>query len=180
MKEAVQITKSPGRMRRRVPNRKGVIRYAALTARQVLLRLRWLYLRGLGMDIHPDTEISLKAHLDRTNPCGIHIGEGTLVAFGAVILSHDLARVTHTDTYIGRNCFIGARSIILPGIHIGDGSIVAIGSVVTKDVDPNTIVAGNPARVVKTNIQTRKWGVLEESFQIAVELQSSDPDINND
>lgn len=125
------------------------------------------------MDIHPDTQISLKAHLDRTNPRGIHIGEGTLVAFGAVILSHDLARVIHTDTYIGKNCFIGAHSIILPGIHVGDSSIVAIGSVVTKDVAPNTLVAGNPARVIRTDIRTRKWGVLEESFETAFQLHSA-------
>jgi len=124
------------------------------------------------MDIHPDTQISLKANLDRTNPRGVHIGEGTLVAFGAVILSHDLARVIHTDTYIGKNCFIGAHSIILPGIHIGDGSIVATGSVVTRDVAAGTLVAGNPARVIRTNIRTRKWGVLEESFETAVQLQS--------
>ena len=173
MQESAQITTSPARKRRRKPNRKGLIRYAALATRQLLLRLRWLHLRSLGMDIHPDTEISLKAHLDRTNPRGIHIGEGTLVAFGAAILSHDLVRVMHTDTYIGRNCFIGARSIILPGVRIGDGSIVAIGSVVTKDVAPNTIVAGNPARVIKTDIRTRKWGMLEEDYKKAVEIKAS-------
>jgi acetyltransferase-like isoleucine patch superfamily enzyme len=172
MEETAQIAPSPVRGRRRKPNRKGLIRHAALAMRQLLLRLRWLHLRSLGMDIHPDTEISLKAHLDRTNPRGIHIGEGTLVAFGAAILSHDLVRVMHTDTYIGRNCFIGARSIILPGIHVGDGSIVAIGSVVTKDVTPNTIVAGNPARVIRTGIRTRKWGVLEEDYQQALAIRS--------
>jgi acetyltransferase-like isoleucine patch superfamily enzyme len=140
--------------------------------RRLLLRLRGLYLRRLGMDIHPDTQISLKAHLDRTNPRGIHIGEGTLVAFGAVILSHDLARVIHTDTYIGKNCFIGAHAIVLPGIRVGDNSIVATGSVVTRDVASNTLVGGNPARVIRTNIRTLKWGILEESFQTAVQLQS--------
>lgn len=123
------------------------------------------------MSIHPDTQISLKAHLDRTNPRGIHIGEGTLVAFGAVILSHDMSRALSTDTYIGRNCFIGAHSIILPGIRIGNGCIVATGSVVTKDVEPNCIVAGNPARVIKTDVRTLKFGVLEEAYCEAMTLQ---------
>jgi acetyltransferase-like isoleucine patch superfamily enzyme len=123
------------------------------------------------MDVHQDTQISLKANLDRTNPRGIHIDEGTLVAFGAVILSHDMSRALSTDTYIGKNCFIGAHSIILPGIRIGDGSIVATGSVVTKNVEPNTIVAGNPARVIKTDIRTLKFGVLEESYREALTLQ---------
>src|SRR5581483_6264142 len=172
MTEVAQSPASPARTRRRVPDRKSLFRRGVLATRRLLLRLRCRYLRRLGMDIHPDTQISLKAHLDRTNPRGIHIGEGTLVAFGAVILSHDLARVLHTDTYIGKNCFIGAHAIILPGIRIGDNSIVAIGSVVTKDVASNTLVAGNPARVIRTNIRTRKWGVLEESFETAVQLQS--------
>lgn len=137
-----------------------------------MLRLRCLYLRKLGMDIHPDTQISLKAHLDHTNPRGIHIGEGTLIAFGAVILSHDLARVIHTDTFIGKDCFIGAHAIILPGVHVGDNCIVAIGSVVTKDVASNTLVGGNPARVIRSDIRTRKWGILEESFETAFRFHS--------
>ena len=158
---------------RRVPHRKGLLERTALAVRKGLLSARAYYLRRLGMDIHPDTQISLKAHLDKTNPSGIHIGEGTLVAFGAVILSHDLARVLHTDTYIGRNCFIGAHAIILPGIRIGDNCIVATGSVVTKNVESNSIVGGNPARVIRTGIQTGKWGMLEDAFREAYQLQQA-------
>ena len=47
------------------------------------------------------------------------------------------------------NVWIGKRAVILKGVHIGEGSIVALGSIVTKDVPSHTIVAGNPARVVK-------------------------------
>lgn len=159
---------------RRVPNRKSIPTRLALSLRCGALSLRTAYLRHvLGMNIHPDTQISLKARLDRTNPRGIHIDEGTLVAFGAVILTHDLSRVLHTDTYIGRNCFIGAHSIILPGIRVGDNCIVATGSVVTKDIAPNTVVAGNPARAIRTGIRTRKWGVLEEAHREAFELQTA-------
>ena len=159
-------------LKRRVPDAKPLGRLLALRCRNGLMRIRWWYFRRSGMDIHPDTQISLKAHLDQTNPRGIHIGQGTLVAFGAVILSHDLVRVLHTDTYIGRNCFIGARAIVLPGIRIGDGSIIATGAVVTRDVPPNTIVAGNPARIVKTDVRAGKWGMLEDSFQEALAIQS--------
>lgn len=175
MQEIVDSREQPKKREtpRRLPDRKSFLRRAALVMRRTLLLLRTTYLRRLGMDIHPDTQISLKANLDHTNPRGIHIAEGTLVAFGAVILSHDLARVLHADTYIGKNCFIGAHSIILPGMRIGDGSIVATGSVVTKDVEPNTIVAGNPARVIKTGIRTLKWGVLIDSYQTAFEMQEA-------
>lgn len=171
VREATPQPVKPGPARR-VPHRKGLRERLALTIRKGLLWVRTLHLRRLGMDIHPDTQISLKAHLDKTNPIGIHIGQGTLVAFGAVILSHDLARVLHTDTYIGRNCFIGAHSIILPGIRIGDGCIVATGSVVTKDVGANSMVAGNPARTIKTGIRTGKWGMLEDAYREAGLIQA--------
>ena len=51
--------------------------------------------------------------------------------------------------HIGRNVWLGGGAIILPGVTVGDNSIVGAGSVVTKDVEPNTIVVGNPARVLR-------------------------------
>jgi len=53
---------------------------------------------------------------------------------------------------IGRNVWIGSFARVCKGVNIGDNSIVAANAVVTKDVPPNSIVAGNPAKVVKTNI----------------------------
>ncbi|TGZ77571.1 trimeric LpxA-like protein [Ascodesmis nigricans] len=50
---------------------------------------------------------------------------------------------------IGDKCWIGASAIILPGVHIKDGSVIGAGSVVVKDVPPDCVVAGNPAKVVK-------------------------------
>lgn len=57
--------------------------------------------------------------------------------------------VVNSPVIIGDDVFIGARSIILKGVNIGQGAVVGAGSVVTKDVPPHTIVAGNPAKVVK-------------------------------
>jgi acetyltransferase-like isoleucine patch superfamily enzyme len=54
---------------------------------------------------------------------------------------------------VGDNVWIGNNSIILPGVTIGEGSIVAIGSVVKDSVPPNTMVAGNPARPVRSLVQ---------------------------
>lgn len=51
---------------------------------------------------------------------------------------------------IKRNAWIGANSTILPGVTVGENSVVAAGSVVTKDVPDNTVVAGVPAKVIKT------------------------------
>ncbi|MCF0132981.1 MAG: sugar O-acetyltransferase [Blautia sp.] len=51
---------------------------------------------------------------------------------------------------IGKNCWIGAGAIILPGITIGDNTVIGAGSVVTKDIPDNVIAVGNPCRVVRS------------------------------
>ena len=72
------------------------------------------------MDIGKNCRISWKAHLDKSiNPKGIHIGDNTWVLSGAMILAHDHCRSLKADTYIGKNCVIGVRSIIMPGIAVG-------------------------------------------------------------
>lgn len=59
---------------------------------------------------------------------------------------------------IGEGCWIGEKAVILPGVTIGEKSIIAAASVVTKDVPAYSIVAGNPAKIIKTyNLQTHKW-----------------------
>lgn len=121
---------------------------------------RFYLTRVWGMDIHPTVVMSLSARLDKTHPRGIHVGAWTYIAFDAAILAHDMTRALKTDTRIGQNCFIGARSIILPGVTIGDGCVVGSGSVVTRDVPANSIVAGNPAKVLSENVQTEHFGQL--------------------
>jgi virginiamycin A acetyltransferase len=54
------------------------------------------------------------------------------------------------DTIVGNDVWFGYRALVMPGVHIGDGAIVAAGAVVSRDVPPYGIVAGNPARVVRT------------------------------
>lgn len=53
------------------------------------------------------------------------------------------------DTIVGNDVWIGQNATILPGVHIGDGAIIGLNSVVTKDIEPYTIVAGNPAKVIR-------------------------------
>lgn len=90
-----------------------------------------------------------------------HIGSYTRITGGVTILAHDACRTMTADTYIGCNCFIGTRAIILPGVKIGDECIVAAGAVVTKDVPSNCIVGGNPARIIRSNIHCDHHGVLK-------------------
>lgn len=138
-----------------------------------LNKLRWLrrslvgtkrlvFTRVWGMDIHPTATFSLSAKFDKTFPKGIHVGERSYVALEAIVLAHDMTRAKKTHTRIGRNCFIGAGAILLPGVTIGDGSIVAAGAVVTKDVPPASIVAGSPATVIRSGITVGPYGRLRK------------------
>ena len=125
--------------------------FAQAAHRQYLNRI-W------GMDIGNGAAISLSARLDRINPQGIHIGEESTVAFEVVILTHDSINRRYLDVHIGKWCFIGARSIILPGVTIGDHCIVGCASVVMQNVPSNSLVMGNPARVLEASISTGPWG----------------------
>jgi acetyltransferase-like isoleucine patch superfamily enzyme len=130
--------------------------------RNVLFRAKCHYFTKIwSMDIDPSARFSLSARFDMTYPAGVHLGPESYVAFEATILTHDMTRGLYLNTRIGRRCFIGAKSMILPGITVGDESIVAAGSVVTKDVPPRSIVAGNPARVIRENIEVGPFGRLK-------------------
>ena len=128
--------------------------------------LRRLYFVNVwGMDIGPGCAISFSARLDKSYPRGIHIGEGTAINFGAVVLTHDTPRGVHADTWIGKQCNIGANSIIMAGVRVGDNCVVAAASVVMKDVPSNCLVAGNPARIIEKGIQTGRLGIINRTVR---------------
>lgn len=91
----------------------------------------------------------------------VEIGAGTMIGGGSMILDTDFhprnpdgtwgtnAALVSKPVRIGRNCFIGARAIILKGVTLGDGVVVGAGAVVSRDVPSGAVVAGNPARVVR-------------------------------
>ena len=64
------------------------------------------------------------------------------------------------DTVIGNDVWIGQNAVILPGVHIGDGAIIGANSVVGSDVDPYTVVVGNPARVLRRRFDDELTGLL--------------------
>lgn len=88
----------------------------------------------------------------------IRIGNQTTISRGAFLCcaSHDVTspimELTYAPITIGSNAWIAARAIILPGRNVGDGAVVAAGAVVKEDVEPWTIVGGNPARFIKKRI----------------------------
>ena len=82
--------------------------------------------------------------------CQIFSGDGHPIYQEESIINKDVPVV------IEDNVWVGSRALILKGVRVGKGSIVAAGAVVTKDVPPNCIVAGNPAKVVKENISWKE------------------------
>lgn len=84
----------------------------------------------------------------------ITIEDGAMIAANVQLISnnHDLYErqiITCKPVHIGKNAWVGAGATILSGVTIGDNAVVGSGSVVTKDVEADTIVAGNPARLIK-------------------------------
>ena len=87
---------------------------------------------------------------------GIEIGDDALIGHQVVIatLNHDLhplrrGSMTPKPVKIGKKVWIGSHATILPGVTIGNGAVVAAGAVVTKDVPPNVVVGGVPAKIIK-------------------------------
>lgn len=75
---------------------------------------------------------------------------------------YECQKITTKPIKIGKNCWIGEKVIILPGVNIGDNSIIGAGSVVTKDIPPNCIAVGNPARIIKKyNMKNKEWETIE-------------------
>lgn len=141
--------------------------YRFVWLRRLLVNVRRGYLRrAWGMDIHSSVEMSLSAQFDRNYPQGVHIGEHTYIAFEARILTHDMTRSLRRDVHIGRNCFIGGRSLIMPGVTIGDSCIVGAGSVVTKSVPNNCIVAGNPAKILRRDVHLLSYGRIDPEAEM--------------
>lgn len=88
---------------------------------------------------------------------GIEIGDGAYIGQQVVIatVNHDLLPERRGDMFpkpvkIGKGVWIGAHATILPGVTVGDNAVVGAGAVVTRDVPPDTVVAGVPARAVKS------------------------------
>lgn len=122
------------------------------------------YLIGLGgikRLIHSGERLRIfigsNVSFDTYHPELIEIGNGTTISVGSVILSHypDMRRPLPGFKFycgrvkIGRNCFIGANTIICKPVSIGDDAVVAAGSIVVCDIPPRQIWGGNPARLIR-------------------------------
>lgn len=129
---------------------------------------KWFIKQGVHLEEDGEGWININSNIAINEPHLIFIGQNTTIAGNVDFVTHDnsISKVMDkaTDLFgkieIGRNCFIGARSIIMYGVKIADNVIVAAGSVVTKSINESyVIVAGNPARVISS------WERFKEKSQ---------------
>ena len=115
---------------------------------------RWRQLRALGMTIGRQVNLPRSTWIDTSHCHLISIGDCCGFGEGCVLLAHDAMCNEWLDaTRLGRvtiheSCHFGARAIVLPGVEIGPRAIVGSGSVVTRSIPPDSVAAGNPARVI--------------------------------
>ncbi len=116
------------------------------------------YFREQGARIGENNRIGIRSL--GTEPYLISIANHCTIASNVCFLTHDGGAWVFTEEspclqkfgpiHIKNNCFIGVSAIIMGNTTIGPNAIVGAGSIVTKDVPPNTVVAGNPARVISS------------------------------
>ncbi|MDX3763435.1 acyltransferase [Streptomyces sp. AK02-04a] len=94
--------------------------------------------------------VSLGAHLTMGPDCLFITGDHPIPKAGGNFRDH---APVHRDIVVEEDVFLGARVTVLPGVTIGHGAAVGAGSVVTKDVPAETVVAGNPARIIRTRLK---------------------------
>lgn len=116
---------------------------------------------NIGAEIGADTMIDMGVVLGGRAIVGkhCHIGAGS-------VLAGVIEPASATPVKIDDNVVIGANAVVIEGVHVGQGAVVAAGAVVTHDVEPYTMVAGVPARVIKkVDTQTQSKTGLEDDLR---------------
>lgn len=111
-----------------------------------------------GKHVHFGNNVYANFNLTLVDDTHIYVGDGTMFAPNVVIASatHPISPTLRAKGYqynlpvrIGKNCWLGAGAIVMPGVTIGDNTVIGAGSVVTKDIPANVVAVGNPCRVLR-------------------------------
>lgn len=111
-----------------------------------------------GKHVHFGKGIYANFNLTLVDDTHIYVGDYTMIGPNVVIATaghpilpelRPLAYQYNMPIHIGKNCWLGAGVIVLPGVTIGDNSVIGAGSVVTKDIPANVVAVGNPCKVLR-------------------------------
>lgn len=111
-----------------------------------------------GAHVHFGKNIYANFNLTLVDDTHIYVGDNTMFGPNVTLATagHPVLPELREKGYqfnipihIGKNCWIGAGSVILPGVTVGDGSVIGAGSVVTKDIPSGVVAVGNPCRVLR-------------------------------
>lgn len=111
-----------------------------------------------GHHCHFGSYVYANYHLTCVDDTHIYIGDYTMIGPNVTIATagHPILPELREQVYqfnmpvhIGRNCWIGAGAILLPGVTVGDNTVIGAGSIVTKDIPANVVAVGNPCRVLR-------------------------------
>lgn len=111
-----------------------------------------------GKHVHFGKNVYANFNLTLVDDTHIYVGDYTMFAPNVLLATaaHPILPTLRQKGYqynlpirIGKNCWLGAGVIVLPGVTIGDNTVVGAGSVVTKDLPPNVVAVGNPARILR-------------------------------
>lgn len=111
-----------------------------------------------GKHVHFGSKVYANFNVTFVDDTHIYVGDGTMLGPNVVIATagHPILPVLRIKQYqfnipvhIGKNCWLGAGVIVLPGVTIGDNTVIGAGSVVTKDIPANVVAVGNPCRVLR-------------------------------
>ena len=117
-----------------------------------------LHSNWAGLNCHFGKNIYANFNLTLVDDTDIYVGDYTMFGPNVVVATaghpilpelREAGFQYNASVKIGKNCWIGAGALIMPGVTIGDNSVIGAGSVVTKDVPANVIAVGNPARVLR-------------------------------
>ncbi len=111
-----------------------------------------------GRHVHFGKGVYVNFNLTLVDDTHIYVGDYTMIGPNVTIsvAGHPVLPELREKGYqfnapirIGKNCWIGAGAIILPGVTIGDNTVIGAGSIVTKDIPANVVAVGNPCRILR-------------------------------
>ena len=117
-----------------------------------------LHANWAGKNVHFGNNVYANFNLTLIDDTFIYVGDNTMMAPNVILATatHPVLPLLREQTYqynlpirIGKNCWLGAGVIVLPGVTIGDNSVIGAGSVVTKDIPANVVAIGTPCRVLR-------------------------------